>query len=194
MKQSIQLSDHFGYGRLLRFTIPSILMMIFSAPDCHVPGSGGRDAGGLRPVWPDHSGGAAVFDAAVCVLQSVRDGREAETWTDRDDRIGNSQYDRGRAVYGCVLLGHCRRSHGIRYGTDCRRNCAAHLLLQKEQQQSADPQAKMGWQSASSCLHQRRVRAYEQHFHVHCRHAEQPADGTAFPPVPGWWPSLWQIG
>lgn len=58
MKQSIQLSDHFGYGRLLRFTIPSILMMIFSAPDCHVPGSGGRDAGELRPVWPDHSGGA----------------------------------------------------------------------------------------------------------------------------------------
>lgn len=51
-----------------------------------------------------------------------------------------------------------------------------------------------GMASASSCLHQRRVRAYEQHFHVHCRHAEQPADGTAFPPVPGWWPSLWQIG
>ena len=31
MKQSIQLSDHFGYGRLLRFTIPSILMMIFTS-------------------------------------------------------------------------------------------------------------------------------------------------------------------
>lgn len=53
MKQSIQLSDHFGYGRLLRFTIPSILMMIFSAPDCHVPGSGGRDAGAL-PAQPWH--------------------------------------------------------------------------------------------------------------------------------------------
>ncbi len=31
MKQSIQLSDHFGYGRLIRFTIPSILMMIFTS-------------------------------------------------------------------------------------------------------------------------------------------------------------------
>ena len=31
MKQKIQLSDHFGYGRLIRFTIPSILMMIFTS-------------------------------------------------------------------------------------------------------------------------------------------------------------------
>lgn len=30
-KQKIQLSDHFGYGRLIRFTIPSILMMIFTS-------------------------------------------------------------------------------------------------------------------------------------------------------------------
>lgn len=27
----IQLSDHFGYGRLLRFTLPSIIMMIFTS-------------------------------------------------------------------------------------------------------------------------------------------------------------------
>ena len=31
MKQQIQLSDHFGYGRLLRFTMPSVLMMIFTS-------------------------------------------------------------------------------------------------------------------------------------------------------------------
>ena len=31
MKQSIQLSDHFTYGRLLRFTLPSIGMMIFTS-------------------------------------------------------------------------------------------------------------------------------------------------------------------
>ena len=30
-KQLIQLSDHFGYRRLIRFTIPSILMMIFTS-------------------------------------------------------------------------------------------------------------------------------------------------------------------
>ena len=27
----IQLSDHFSYGRLLRFTMPSIMMMIFTS-------------------------------------------------------------------------------------------------------------------------------------------------------------------
>lgn len=31
MKQRIQLSDHFGFSRLIRFTIPSILMMIFTS-------------------------------------------------------------------------------------------------------------------------------------------------------------------
>ncbi len=31
MNQNIQLSDHFGYRRLIRFTIPSILMMIFTS-------------------------------------------------------------------------------------------------------------------------------------------------------------------
>ena len=31
MKQTIRLSDHFGYGRLLRFTMPSILMMVFTS-------------------------------------------------------------------------------------------------------------------------------------------------------------------
>ena len=31
MKQSIQLSDHFTYGRLIRFTLPSIGMTIFAS-------------------------------------------------------------------------------------------------------------------------------------------------------------------
>lgn len=31
MTQKIQLSDHFGYRRLIRFTMPSILMMIFTS-------------------------------------------------------------------------------------------------------------------------------------------------------------------
>ena len=29
MKKQIQLSDHFTYGRLIRFTLPSIGMMLF---------------------------------------------------------------------------------------------------------------------------------------------------------------------
>nr|MBE6545389.1 MATE family efflux transporter [Oscillospiraceae bacterium] len=31
MKDPIQLSDHFGYGRLIRFVIPSVVMMIFTS-------------------------------------------------------------------------------------------------------------------------------------------------------------------
>ncbi len=31
MKKPIQLSDHFTYGRLVRFTLPSIGMMIFTS-------------------------------------------------------------------------------------------------------------------------------------------------------------------
>ena len=31
MKHKIQLSDHFEYRRLIRFTMPSILMMIFTS-------------------------------------------------------------------------------------------------------------------------------------------------------------------
>ena len=30
-KNAIQLSDHFTYGRLIRFVIPSIIMMIFTS-------------------------------------------------------------------------------------------------------------------------------------------------------------------
>ena len=31
MKEKIQLSDHFGYGRLIRFVMPSVTMMIFTS-------------------------------------------------------------------------------------------------------------------------------------------------------------------
>ena len=31
MKDTIQLSDHFDYSRLIRFTLPSIIMMIFTS-------------------------------------------------------------------------------------------------------------------------------------------------------------------
>ena len=31
MKQPIKLSDHFTYGKLLKFTMPSIVMMIFTS-------------------------------------------------------------------------------------------------------------------------------------------------------------------
>ena len=37
-KTRIRLSDHFTYGRLLRFTLPSIVMMIFSSIYCVVDG------------------------------------------------------------------------------------------------------------------------------------------------------------
>ena len=31
MKENIQLSDHFDYKRLIRFVIPSVIMMIFTS-------------------------------------------------------------------------------------------------------------------------------------------------------------------
>ena len=31
MKSQIKLSDHFGFGRLMRYTFPSIVMMIFTS-------------------------------------------------------------------------------------------------------------------------------------------------------------------
>ena len=37
-KTRIRLSDHFTYGRLLRFTLPSIVMMIFTSIYCVVDG------------------------------------------------------------------------------------------------------------------------------------------------------------
>ena len=38
----IQLSDHFNYKRLLRFTLPSIIMLIFTSVYGVVDGSAGR--------------------------------------------------------------------------------------------------------------------------------------------------------
>ena len=35
---NIQLSDHFNYRRLFRFTLPSIVMMIFTSIDSVVDG------------------------------------------------------------------------------------------------------------------------------------------------------------
>ena len=31
IKEEIKLSDHFGYRKLIRFTVPSVLMMIFTS-------------------------------------------------------------------------------------------------------------------------------------------------------------------
>ena len=38
VKTQIQLSDHFTYGKLLRFVSPSIIMMIFTSIYCVVDG------------------------------------------------------------------------------------------------------------------------------------------------------------
>ena len=244
MEQRIQLSDHFGFGRLIRFTIPSILMMIFtsiygvvdgyfvsnfvgktpfaavnfimpflmvvgamgfmfgtggSALIARIMGEGscdlcfwsgncgyqysvftadrclswreGRDAGGLHPVWTDHSGGASVFNVAVCVWQPFRDGGEAEAGADCNDHFGCAQYDGRCSVHGSVPLGNCRSGYGDCDGTDHRRNDTAGLFPAEEQQQPAPSQTKVGWRSAQTCLHQRCIGIDEQYFHVHCRHA-----------------------
>ena len=49
MKQEIKLSDHFTYGRLLKFTLPSIVMMIFTSIYGVVDGFFVSNFGGKTP-------------------------------------------------------------------------------------------------------------------------------------------------
>ena len=58
MKQKIQLSDHFTYGKLFRFTLPSIAMMIFASIYSVVDGffisnfAGKTAFAALNLIWP----------------------------------------------------------------------------------------------------------------------------------------------
>ena len=58
MKQQIQLSDHFTYGKLFRFTMPSIAMMIFTSIYSVVDGffisnfAGKTAFAALNLIWP----------------------------------------------------------------------------------------------------------------------------------------------
>ena len=58
MKEQIQLSDHFTYGRLLRFTLPSIGMMVFTSIYGIVDGffvsnfAGKTPFAALNLIWP----------------------------------------------------------------------------------------------------------------------------------------------
>ena len=57
---NIQLSDHFNYKKLLRFTFPSIIMLVFTSIYGVVDGphrqnsGGGKRGEGKQPVFPDH--------------------------------------------------------------------------------------------------------------------------------------------
>lgn len=58
MKSQIQLSDHFTYGRLIRFTLPSIAMMVFTSIYSVVDGffisnfAGKTAFAALNLIWP----------------------------------------------------------------------------------------------------------------------------------------------
>ena len=58
MKQQIKLSDHFNYKRLLRFTLPTIGMMIFTSIYSVVDGffvsnyAGKTQFAGINIIWP----------------------------------------------------------------------------------------------------------------------------------------------
>ena len=52
MKDRIQLSDHFTYGRLIRFTLPSIGMMIFTSIYGVVDGFFVSNFAGKTPLPP----------------------------------------------------------------------------------------------------------------------------------------------
>lgn len=52
---NIQISEHFTYGKLLRFTLPSIVMMVFSSIYGVVDGVFVSNFAGLRRLPPSIS-------------------------------------------------------------------------------------------------------------------------------------------
>ena len=88
----IQLSDHFNYGRLLRFTLPSIIMMIFTSVYCAVDGLfvanfvGITQFAALNLIFPFvqllgcigfmfSSGGSALVSATLGMKQKEKSNR-----------------------------------------------------------------------------------------------------------------------
>lgn len=74
----IQLSDHFTYGKLIRFTIPSIAMMIFTSIYGVVDGFFVSNFAGKNAIFggqPDN----AVFDDSGDGRLYVRNGRHSNS-------------------------------------------------------------------------------------------------------------------
>ena len=105
MKNRIQLSDHFTYGRLIRFTLPSIGMMIFMSIYGVVDGFFVSNYAGKTPfaainlIYPLLS----IFSTVGFIFGTGGSALVAKTFGEGDREKGNRYFS--LFVYVCLVLG-----------------------------------------------------------------------------------------
>lgn len=105
MKQKIQLSDHFTYGRLIRFTLPSIGMMIFTSIYGVVDGFFVSNYAGKTPfaainlIYPL----LMIFSTVGFIFGTGGSALVAKTFGEGDTKKGNEYFS--LFVYVCLALG-----------------------------------------------------------------------------------------
>lgn len=105
MKNRIQLSDHFTYGRLIRFTLPSIGMMIFMSVYGVVDGFFVSNYAGKTPfaainlIYPLLS----IFSTVGFIFGTGGSALVAKTFGEGDREKGNRYFS--LFVYVCLVLG-----------------------------------------------------------------------------------------
>lgn len=105
MKNRIQLSDHFTYGRLLRFTLPSIGMMIFTSIYSVVDGFFVSNFAGKTPfaainlIFPL----LMIFSTVGFIFGTGGSALVAKTFGEGDLEKGNQYFS--LFVYVCLVLG-----------------------------------------------------------------------------------------
>lgn len=105
MKSRIQLSDHFTYGRLIRFTLPSIGMMIFTSIYGVVDGFFVSNYAGKTPfaainlIYPLLS----IFSTVGFIFGTGGSALVAKTFGEGDREKGNRYFS--LFVYVCLVLG-----------------------------------------------------------------------------------------
>ena len=105
MKNRIQLSDHFTYGRLIRFTLPSIGMMIFTSIYGVVDGFFVSNYAGKTPfaainlIYPL----LAIFSTVGFIFGTGGSALVAKTFGEGDRERGNRYFS--LFVYVCLVLG-----------------------------------------------------------------------------------------
>lgn len=105
MKNRIQLSDHFTYGRLIRFTLPSIGMMIFTSIYGVVDGFFVSNYAGKTPfaainlIYPL----LAIFSTVGFIFGTGGSALVAKTFGEGDQEKGNRYFS--LFVYVCLVLG-----------------------------------------------------------------------------------------
>ena len=105
MKKRIQLSDHFTYGRLIRFTLPSIGMMIFMSIYGVVDGFFVSNYAGKTPfaainlIYPLLS----IFSTVGFIFGTGGSALVAKTFGEGDREKGNRYFS--LFVYVCLVLG-----------------------------------------------------------------------------------------